>query len=150
MAEDLHRLLHPRAVHSTHPQLLAGPLFTSVPPLSADLEPGAFVSAIAEQEDSLRALLAERLASSAYAARVGVGAVRAALAPQLALRWGQMLAATSHALDARIGQLERELHAPPPPPPAESLDDFAERFSSAIQSLIKGTIAVSAAEHGET
>lgn len=148
MPEDLHRLLDPRALLASQPDLLAGPIFTSVPPLREHTD-AAFLGAVQQQEEALCALLRERLQSSAYADRIGVGAVRRALTPPLRMQWSQLLAATSKALEERLEVLQHELDNPAPPP-AQSIDDFCERFCGAVQALIRGTIAVPAATHGET
>ena len=64
-------------------------------------------------------------------------------------QWAQLLASTSKALEGRLEALQRDLDNPAPPP-AQSIDDFVERFCGAVQALIRGTIAVPAAAHGET
>ena len=38
MPEDLHRLLDPRALLASHPDMLAGPIFTSVPPVQGQTD----------------------------------------------------------------------------------------------------------------
>ena len=78
-----------------------------------------------------------------------MGAVRRALAAPLHAQWAQLLASTSKALEGRLEALQRDLDNPAPPP-AQSIDDFVERFCGAVQALIRGTIAVPAAAHGET
>ena len=148
MPEDLHRLLDPRALLASQPDMLAGPIFTSVPPLQGQTD-AAFLGAIQQQEEELCGLLKERLGSGVYGSRIGVGAVRRALAAPLRAQWAQLLASTSKALEGRLESLQRDLDNPAPPP-AQSIDDFVERFCGAVQALIRGTIAVPAAAHGET
>ena len=62
MPEDLHVLLNPENIRTDYPRLLAGPIFTSVPPMR-DPSPTALVDAITRQEAGMRALLVDRLGS---------------------------------------------------------------------------------------
>ena len=68
MPEDLHRLLNPKQLLTAQPRLLAGPIFTSVPPVhdgaAVDEGGGQFASMVERHEDGLRRTLAERLGSS--------------------------------------------------------------------------------------
>ena len=148
MADDLHRLLNPRAVAAAHPSLLAGPIFTAIPPIRGPK--AGFSGVLAEQEASLCGLLAERLGTNVYSNRIGVESLRRVLAPHISSRWSQTLSSCSKSLEARIEHLQQELNSPPPPPAAESLDDFAERFARSVYSLIKGSVALPAGEYGET
>ena len=50
MPEDLHRLLDPRALLASHPDMLAGPIFTSVPPVQGQTD-AAFLGAVQQQEE---------------------------------------------------------------------------------------------------
>ena len=50
MPEDLHRLLDPRALLASHPDMLAGPIFTSVPPVQGGTD-AAFLGAVQQQEE---------------------------------------------------------------------------------------------------
>lgn len=149
MAEDLHRLLNPSWLQTKHPKLLGGPVFTSVPP-TRDASSAALAEAIRKQEASMCALLAERLGSSQYAERVGVNALRSELQPLINARWGDALRAAHAALGARMAEVQRQMQAPRKEPEGESLEDFAQRFCQAIDSLIKGSIGLAAATHGET
>lgn len=70
MPEDLHRLLNPRQLLASHKGMLAGPVFTSIPPLHASQRAAqeesefAFAQEVEEHEDALRTSLEERLGSN--------------------------------------------------------------------------------------
>ncbi|KAL1524583.1 hypothetical protein AB1Y20_019473 [Prymnesium parvum] len=149
MPEDLHRLLNPRHLLATHKGLLAGPIFTSVPPLRGEQEDAdsVFAGEVEEHEAALRHSLEERLGSAAYSSRIGVSAVRRAIEPVVCAQWVQLHAHAAKTLEAQLTQLQRQQALVDT---YESLEDFAHRYSSAISALLKGSIAIEASEHGET
>ena len=150
MPEDLHRLLEPPALQAQHPELLGGPIFTSVPP-TRDPSPSALAEAVSRQEASMRALLRERLGSDEYASRVGIDALRAEMQRHIDARWLELAALAARALDDQVTSLQRQMHAPESIlVERETLEDFVHRFCVAVHTLLRGSVALSAAEHGET
>ena len=150
MPEDLHRLLEPPALLAQHPELLGGPIFTSVPP-TRDPSPAALAEAVSRQETAMRSLLRERLGSDEYASRVGIDALRAEMQRHIDARWLELAALAAHALDDRVSSLQRQMHAPESKlVERETLEDFVHRFCVAVHTLLRGSVALSAAEHGET
>lgn len=165
MPEDLRGLIDPPKLISDRPKLLAGPIFTSVPPLRADSRFGGrkgngplggsaahlgWGDLIEEHEASLRRVLSDKLNSDEYADRIGISALREALEPHVASRWLELATDTSRELDKKIAKVQRELNAPPPPPAAQTLEEFADRFAKCVNNLIKGSAVLSAEEYGET
>lgn len=152
MAEDLHRLLNPTTLRVSHPKLLGGPIFTSVPPVrdaSRERNPAALGESVAKEEASMRKLLLERLGSDEYAGRIGIHALRSELQPLIDRRWVELGNAAAQACDARLGSLQRKLQAPPEAE-SEDLEDFVHRFCLSVRALIEGTCMLNGAEHGET
>ena len=97
----------------------------------------------------MRKLLTERLGSDMYSSRIGVHALRSELQPHVDARWGELLGAASQAVDAQLAGLQRQLQAPPDVA-SETLDDFVHRFCLAVHQLVRGSIALAPALHGET
>ena len=91
MREDLHRLMGGAELAAAAPKLRGGPLFTSVP--SSTREAADFLGAVGEQEKALCKHLAEQIGSDEYNARVGVGAVRAAVEAYGRAEWDGLAAA---------------------------------------------------------
>ena len=63
MAEDLHRLLNASSVQAAFPRLLAGPIFTSIPP-TREASPQALAEAVRRQEAAMRAVLLDRVGTN--------------------------------------------------------------------------------------
>ena len=104
---------------------------------------------VAREEASVRKVLSERLGSDVYSSRIGVHALRAELQPHIDARWRDLEGAATKAVDAQLQQLQKQLQAPPEAE-AETLDDFVHRFCLAVHQLLRGSIALSPATHGET
>ena len=61
------------------------------------------------------------------------------------------MARAVQAADGQVSAVEKEITTPPAPElRGESIDDFAHRFCLAVHSLLRGSIALPAAQHGET
>ena len=149
MAEDLHRLLNPQTISAAHPRLLGGPIFTCVPPTRDASSTQALHEGVAREEASTRRMLSERLGSDVYSSRIGVVALRGALQPHIDHRWHELLNAASQSVDAQLQTLQKQLQAPPEAE-GETLDDFVHRFCLSVHQLLRGSIALEPATHGET
>ena len=148
MREDLHRLMGGAELAAAAPKLRGGPLFTSVP--SSTREAADFLGAVGEQEKALCKHLAEQIGSDEYSARVGVGAVRAAVEAYGRAEWDGLAARATRAVDARSARIDRALRSPPRAAVAggaasfdaspSSLAAFADRFGAKVHTLIRGCV----------
>ena len=159
MREDLHRLMGGAELAAAAPKLRGGPLFTSVP--SSTREAADFLGAVGEQEKALCKHLAEQIGSDEYSARVGVGAVRAAVEAYGRAEWDGLAARATRAVDARSARIDRALRSPPRAAVAggaasfdaspSSLAAFADRFGAKVHTLIRGCVRAGIIEtFGET